>query len=249
MSQEPKIQVESALARSGGGRDDLMRSADRILFRLVVVFVLAIVLTLLWKIVSTEFPDSGSDSAALVQLTQWTIATVLTGGAALVGLNWYQASRRYEDDQEKRNRSVSDVEIRLVNALKERDETIARLSAQMESEIEHELRRLERKYFTVGSEYGSFASFLTEYPITSRSPLQALKSSSRIILERLQKEVAGENYVYFGQSDIEKIREAVAHIAVQLPAEAQAIEKALEVVVLSKRRQEIELEQQQQELG
>jgi hypothetical protein len=154
---------------------------------------LPIVLTLLWKIVSTEFPDSGSDSAALVQLNQWTIATVLTGGAGLVGLNWYKDSSRNEPDEEKLNCSVADVETRLLKARQVRGETIARLTGQMDSRIEHDLRRLERKYLTLRSEYGSFATFLTEHPITSRTPLQALKASSKILLERLQKEVAGEN--------------------------------------------------------
>lgn len=35
----------------------------------------------------------------LLQMVQWTIATVLTLGGALIGLNWYQGEKRYEHDR------------------------------------------------------------------------------------------------------------------------------------------------------
>lgn len=38
-------------------------------------------------------------SERLVQMAQWTVTTVLTLGGALIGLNWYQNERRYQEDK------------------------------------------------------------------------------------------------------------------------------------------------------
>jgi hypothetical protein len=52
-------------------------------------------------------PTANSD--ALVQITQWTIVTMLTGGAALIGINWYQEEKRYERDREDINEAIEEL--------------------------------------------------------------------------------------------------------------------------------------------
>jgi hypothetical protein len=99
-----------------------MKIFDAILLRLIVISILGFIGFLLYRVVSTSVSPS-SDSEAMIQMAQWTIATILTVGAALIGINWYQAERRYERDRadlqtefEKRFESISDwvasVEIR-----------------------------------------------------------------------------------------------------------------------------------------
>jgi len=65
----------------------------------------------------------------MLQMVQWTIATILTLGGALIGLNWYQSERRYQDDKRAVDETLAEVQ-----AL--RDELENRLSMLAEASVE-----------------------------------------------------------------------------------------------------------------
>ncbi|MGI8485669.1 MAG: hypothetical protein ACR2OU_15580 [Thermomicrobiales bacterium] len=66
-----------------------------------LAFVLAII-TSDSKLVVTPYESTAvaASGERLIQMAQWTIGTVLTVGALLIGLNWYQNDRRYERDKQ-----------------------------------------------------------------------------------------------------------------------------------------------------
>lgn len=55
----------------------------------------------------------------LLQMVQWTIATVLVLGGAFIGLNWYQSEIRYREDKDEVNETLAEVQ-ELVDGLEER---------------------------------------------------------------------------------------------------------------------------------
>lgn len=92
--------------------DDAWEGAKETLFVLILLAVLVALGVVVFRVITTDaslrlIPTS-SESAALiranervVQLTQWTISTILIVAGGLIGLNWYQNQRRYERDKEE----------------------------------------------------------------------------------------------------------------------------------------------------
>lgn len=86
--------------------------AKEVLFILILLAVLIALGVVVFRIVTTDTSlrllPANSESAAViranervVQLTQWTISTILIVAGGLIGLNWYQNQRRYERDKEE----------------------------------------------------------------------------------------------------------------------------------------------------
>jgi hypothetical protein len=67
-----------------------------------VAFLIAMILLKGSDLGSPESAQSALIAAneRSLQMVQWTIATVLTLGGALIGLNWYQGEKRYEHDRQ-----------------------------------------------------------------------------------------------------------------------------------------------------
>ena len=75
----------------------------------VVAAVVALWVGFLITMILLKGSDIGSPASAQsaliaanersLQMVQWTIATVLTLGGALIGLNWYQGEKRYEHER------------------------------------------------------------------------------------------------------------------------------------------------------
>lgn len=69
-------------------------------------------------------PDSFSATAALAmaermsQSAEWTIATILVIGSAVIGLNWYQAERRRQHDIEQIESKLASIEKRFEDRLR-----------------------------------------------------------------------------------------------------------------------------------
>jgi hypothetical protein len=84
------------------------RNFDSCLIRLAMLVAMGFVGFLVYLILSTRTSPT-SDSESLIQMAQWTIVTVLTGGAALIGINWYQGEKRYERDREDVNKAVEEL--------------------------------------------------------------------------------------------------------------------------------------------
>ncbi len=76
------------------------RNFDSCLIRLAIIGTWGFVGFLTYLILSTKIVPA-SDADAMVQMAQWTIVTILTGGAALIGINWYQGEKRHEADKEE----------------------------------------------------------------------------------------------------------------------------------------------------
>lgn len=83
-----------------------MKRFDQMLFRVLLITAILFMGYLLWLTATTRFTLVNSSDEAVVQLAQWTIATILTAGAALIGLNWYQGEKRYERDKDELNREM-----------------------------------------------------------------------------------------------------------------------------------------------
>lgn len=73
------------------------RNFDACAIRLVMIAALGFVGYLLFRITTTHTTPS-TDSEAMIQMAQWTIAVILTAGGALIGINWYQSERCYQRD-------------------------------------------------------------------------------------------------------------------------------------------------------
>jgi len=65
----------------------------------------------------------------MLQMVQWTIATILTLGGALIGLNWYQSERRYQDDKRAVDETLAEVQA-LRDELEERFKILAEASVE-----------------------------------------------------------------------------------------------------------------------
>lgn len=83
------------------GKEWVAKVGAIILAVVAVAFVLAIV-TSDSKIVVTPYESTAvaASGERLIQMAQWTIGTILTVGALLIGLNWYQNEHRYERDKQ-----------------------------------------------------------------------------------------------------------------------------------------------------
>lgn len=86
--------------------------AKEALFILILLSVLSALGVVVFRVItadtSLQLIPITSESAAViranervVQLTQWTISTILIVAGGLIGLNWYQNQRRYERDKEE----------------------------------------------------------------------------------------------------------------------------------------------------
>ncbi len=88
--------------------------AKEVLFILILLAVLIALGVVVFRVLTTDtslnlIPTSDESAAVIranervVQLTQWTISTILIVAGGLIGLNWYQNQRRYERDKEDLN--------------------------------------------------------------------------------------------------------------------------------------------------
>jgi hypothetical protein len=88
--------------------------AKEVLFIVILLAVLIALGVVVFQVITTDtslnlIPTSGESAAVIrtnervVQLTQWTISTILIVAGGLIGLNWYQNQRRYERDKEDLN--------------------------------------------------------------------------------------------------------------------------------------------------
>lgn len=95
----------------------------------VIAGVVLVFVGLLLFLILSEGSDIGrprTESAVLVaanerllQMVQWTIATVLVLGGAFIGLNWYQSEIRYREDKGEVDRTLEEVR-ELVDGLEAR---------------------------------------------------------------------------------------------------------------------------------
>lgn len=211
-----------------------MSSFDAILFRLVAMLSVAFVGYLLFRIIQAPAGTGNGDASALVQMAQWTIATVLTGGAALIGLSWYQSTKRHDLDREQLERDLQRHSERFEIEFKKRDDDQARIEREIYHFIALDVSRLDMKYFVLGRDYGSFAGLLREMPIGPDTPVPILRQMAAVLKKRLKSERDGENYVYFWDEDGEAVREAALHIQARLPHEGSEIRRLLDEVLLQK---------------
>lgn len=112
----------SGLQRGGSERDLL----PQIVMCLIMALIVIVVVNVLFFRTSSEIVIQAADSAAnfnavsavaqgerLARSAEWTIASILTLGSALVGLNWYVAGRNYTDEQQRIRREEEGAQQRL----------------------------------------------------------------------------------------------------------------------------------------
>jgi hypothetical protein len=75
-------------------------------------------------------------SERLIQLTQWTISTILIIGGGLIGLNWYQNQRRYEQDKDDLLREKAGIEERIGDVEDAFEARVQRLEKRMSGHLE-----------------------------------------------------------------------------------------------------------------
>lgn len=93
-----------------GRKNPFVAFVDGLAIRLVFAGLIGLVMLFGWELIQHDSTPywalSRTVDAALIdandriiQLTQWVIGTVLLVGTALIGLNWYQGERRYQNDR------------------------------------------------------------------------------------------------------------------------------------------------------
>lgn len=115
-----------------------------ILLLLLVIAAVKLVFNVVMMDTSLGTPRYVSESEALIRanerlvtMTQWTLSTVLIISGGLLGLNWYQNQKRYDDDRK-------DIEI----SLKEFGDRIAKVESavdpRMDALLNNHIEALER---------------------------------------------------------------------------------------------------------
>lgn len=98
---------------------------DAVFIRVALLGGAVLVGVVLWRITSAE-PAAGSINGTVVQMAQWAITTVFAAGAALIGLNWYQAEQRYRRDREEVDVALR----RMAQTLAQADRQVAEVTAE-----------------------------------------------------------------------------------------------------------------------
>lgn len=174
-------------------------------------------------------PGSGSDSFAAAtalamgermgQSAEWTIATVLVIGSALIGLNWYQGDRRYQRDMEEIDSRIVELDRQIRDRLQVIELTsVATLSFLMFQGIAEKLGDPDKAGF-VGRAIEIFRTASTQ---------QQRQTIATILVEWANARRTSHPTLPI-MADIPELRGFIPEIKAHFPALAQSIDEALRV--------------------
>lgn len=153
----------------------------------------------------------------LLQMVQWTIATVLTLGGALIGLNWYQGEKRYEHDKHEFEARVQTLE----------EQTARRLSyLELANTATLEMLTYQGVAQALGDpEDLQFVSRSINYFRTSDSV--PMRRATATILIEYAKAATGSHPTHFKRSYIPTLRDFIPELSRQFPELGSVLASAL----------------------
>lgn len=117
---------------------------------LAIIGIVALFGLLIWNVLQVDTTSAASVNDRLLQLTQWTISTVLTVAIALVGYNWISTRRNAEQEQrvlDKRfaveKQQLEDQIAKWQNTIEEMEESAAADTTRINAALDQVSLRME----------------------------------------------------------------------------------------------------------